>query len=68
MHILQSKQTKLGEKESQELLEKLNISKGQLPKINMTDPSIQDDCQKGDIFKIERSENDELNVYFRVVV
>ena len=33
MHILQPKHTKLKEKEAQELLDKLNISKAQLPKI-----------------------------------
>ena len=68
MNILQPKQTKLSEKEAQELLDKLNISKSQLPKIFSDDPSLPEGCAVGDIIKIERKEEDEINVYYRVVV
>jgi len=68
MHILQPKHSKLNEKDAQELLEKLNISKAQLPKILLTDPSLPENCTVGDIIKIERKEGDKVNLYFRVVV
>jgi len=68
MHILQPKHSKLNEKESEELLKKLNISKAQLPKILMTDPALPEGCEIGKIIKIERKEGDKINVYYRVVV
>ena len=64
MHILQPKHTKLSEKEVTELLNKLNISKAQLPKIFSSDPALPENCQAGEVIKIERSEG----TYFRVVV
>jgi len=64
MHILQSKHTKLNEKESEEFLKKLNLSKAQLPKILSTDAGLPDGCVVGDVIKIERKSGD----YFRVVV
>ncbi len=68
MHILQPKHTKLKEKEIQEVLEKYNISKAQLPKILSDDPAIPEGCVVGDILKIERKEKDKINIYYRVVV
>ncbi len=69
MHILQPKHTKLNEKESQELLKKYNISKSQIPKILQSDAALENmNCQIGDIIKIERAEEDKVNLYFRVVV
>ncbi len=68
MHILQQKQIKLSEKESEKLLTRLNISKDQLPKILLNDASLPEDCKVGDIIKIERKNNSELNIYYRVVV
>ena len=68
MHILQSKHTKLNEKESQDFLEKINISKAQLPKIIITDAALPEGCNIGDIIKIERKEGEEIHIYFRVVV
>jgi DNA-directed RNA polymerase subunit H (RpoH/RPB5) len=68
MNILQPKQTKLSQKEAQELLDKLNISKSQLPKIFSDDASLPEGCTVGDIVKIERKEEGEVNVYYRVVV
>ena len=68
MHILQPKHSKLNEKEIEELLGKLNISKAQLPKILSTDPGLPEECEVGDIIKIERKEGDKVNLYFRAVV
>ncbi|MBU3907492.1 MAG: DNA-directed RNA polymerase subunit H [Nanoarchaeota archaeon] len=68
MHILQPKQTKISEKEAQELLSKLNISKSQIPKILSSDAALPEGAVAGDIIKIERKENDRTTFYFRVVV
>ena len=68
MHVLQPKHTQIKEKEAQELLEKLNISKAQLPKILSSDPSLPEDCKVGDIIKIERKDENKTNIYYRVVV
>lgn len=68
MHILQPKHSKLSEKESKELLERLNISKSQLPKIYAVDPALPQECQLGDIIKVERKEEDKTWLYYRVVV
>ena len=68
MHILQSKHIKLTEKDAEKLLQDLNISKNQLPKILLTDPTLPDVCEVGDIIKIERKEENKINLYFRVVV
>lgn len=68
MHILQSKHSKLNEKEAQELLKNLNISKSQLPKIVASDPNLPEGCGVGEIIKIERKEGDKVNLYFRVVL
>lgn len=70
MHILQPKHTKLSEKESDELLTKLNISRSQLPKIFLTDSALPPGCQVFDIIKIEREDpdNNKIYIYFRVVV
>jgi DNA-directed RNA polymerase subunit H (RpoH/RPB5) len=64
MHILQPKHTKITEKEAEELLKKLNISKAQLPKIFSTDAGLPEGCNVGDVIKIERKSG----VYYRVVV
>lgn len=65
MHVLQSKHSKLSEKEVEKLLEKFNISKSQLPKIFLNDPALPKDCKVGDIIKIERPNG---KIYYRVVV
>ena len=64
MHILQPKHIKLTEKEAEELLKKINVSKAQLPKILSTDAGLPEGCNVGDIIKIERKSG----IYFRVVV
>jgi DNA-directed RNA polymerase subunit H (RpoH/RPB5) len=68
MNTLQPKHIKLHEKEVNELLSRLNISKSQLPKILLNDPALPEGCSIGDMIKIERKEEGELNVYFRVVI
>jgi len=68
MHILQPKHIKLNEKETQELLSKLNISKSQFPKILSSDINLPQGFKIGDIIKIERKEGSKINIYYRVVV
>ena len=68
MHVLQPKHIKLNEEESEKILSKLNVSKSQLPKILSSDPGLPEDCNVGDVIKIERKEEDKVNVYYRVVV
>lgn len=68
MNILQPKHTKLKKEEAEKLLASLNISKAQLPKIFSDDAGLPEGCGVGDIIKIERKEDDKVNVYYRVVV
>lgn len=69
MHILQPKHVKLTEEEAEKLLSELNISKSQIPKILSGDSGLPEECQVGDIVKIERKDEDsKLNIYYRVVV
>ncbi|PIN93723.1 DNA-directed RNA polymerase subunit H [Candidatus Pacearchaeota archaeon CG10_big_fil_rev_8_21_14_0_10_31_24] len=67
MHILQPKHTKLKPEEVKLLFEKYNISIAQLPKVKHTDPALPEGSAVGDVVKIERKEDEEVNVYFRVV-
>ena len=69
MHNLQPKHSKLNEKDSEEFLKKLNISKSQLPKIFSDDPALPENCNIGDIIKIERKTDDgKSTLYYRVIV
>jgi DNA-directed RNA polymerase subunit H (RpoH/RPB5) len=68
MNTLQPKHIKLSEKEATELLNKLNISKSQLPRILSSDPALPEGCNVGDLIKVERKNEGELNVYFRTVI
>jgi DNA-directed RNA polymerase subunit H (RpoH/RPB5) len=69
MHILQPKHSKLKEDDKEKLLEELNISLSQLPKIKQEDVAIEDlKANVGDIIKIERKDEDDIFVYYRVVV
>lgn len=70
MHILQPKHSKLSKKDADELINHINISKAQLPKILSTDPALPEDCVVGDIIKIDRkeAETDKTSVYYRVIV
>jgi len=67
-HILQPKHTKLSEKETQELLQKLNLSKSQLPKILLSDSALPQGCNIGEIIKIERKSEDKTILFYRVIV
>jgi DNA-directed RNA polymerase subunit H (RpoH/RPB5) len=58
----------MSEKESKELLQRLNVSKSQLPKIYASDPALPEGCNSGDIIKIERKDGDKSFFYFRVVI
>jgi len=68
MHVLNPKHIKLKEKEVQDILEKFNISKAQLPRILSDDPALPEECNIGDVIKIERKEEDKTHIYYRVVV
>ena len=68
MHILQPKHSKLKPEEAKKLLEKMNISKSQLPKIKKNDPALPEGCEVGDVIKIERKFDDKIFVFYRVVV
>lgn len=68
MHALQPKHIKLKPEEVKKLLEKYNISISQLPKISKDDPAVPEGCTPGDVLKIERSDRNEVEVYFRAVV
>ncbi len=60
----------LPEDETKELLNKLNITKGQLPKILLSDPVIKKmKANPGDVVRITRkSRTAGSSIYFRVVV
>jgi len=69
-HELVPKHEVLSEEEAKKLLDELNISKGQLPKILKSDPMVQKIKAKvGDIIKITRkSKTAGESIYYRVVV
>lgn len=67
MHTFQPKHSKIKKEEAHELLARYNISLVQLPKIKIDDPAVIDlHLEVGDVVKIERKEEAELNIYFRV--
>jgi DNA-directed RNA polymerase subunit H len=68
MHVLQPRHTKLKPQEAKLLLEKLNITAAQLPKIQKTDAALPAEAKIGDILKIERKTPEGLMVYYRVVI
>lgn len=68
MHILQPKHKKLKQEEVRKLLETYNISVSQLPKIKKDDSAISEEVAVGDVLKIERKEDNKINVFYRVVV
>jgi len=65
MHILQSKHSKVSEKETEKILSNLNVSKSQIPKILLNDPALPEGCKIGDMIKIERETEE---IYYRIVV
>jgi len=68
MHALQPKHSKLKKEDISKLIEKFNISLTQLPKIKLGDPALPENCEIGDIIKIERKSQEGTVEYFRVVV
>ncbi len=68
MHILQPKHSKLKSEEVAKLLEKYNISLTQLPKIKMGDFALPENCDVGDVVKIERKDKGKVVEYYRAVV
>lgn len=68
MHVLQPKQIKLSKEEAEKLLKQYNISLVQLPKIKISDPSLPEGCEIGDVIKIERESDGKKAIYYRVVV
>lgn len=68
MHTLQPKHIRLKPEEVKELAKKYNISVSQLPKVKITDASVPEGCERGDVVKIERKSGDKTREYYRVVV
>jgi len=68
MHILQPKHFKLKAEEVKKLLQELNVSLSQLPKIKFDDPALQKDIQPGDVIKIERKFNEKTVDYYRAAI
>ena len=69
MHILQSKHIRIKKDEFDNLLNNLNISTIQLPKIKINDTALPEGCNVGDIIKIEREDSSgKIEVYYRVIV
>jgi DNA-directed RNA polymerase subunit H (RpoH/RPB5) len=67
MHVLQPNYAKMSSKEVEKLLNDLNISLIQLPKIKLNDPSLPKGCEISDIIKIERVSGGKKTTYYRVV-
>ncbi len=68
-HVLVPKQTRLGPKQKKDLLEKLNATVFDLPKISASDPAIQElGAEVGDVIMVERqSPTAGKTVYYRGV-
>ena len=69
-HILVPKHSKLSEEETTALLEKLNISVNQLPKILKSDPAIRHIAiEPGEVICVERNSSTAGKTnYYRVVI
>ena len=68
MHTLQPKHSKMKPEEVKKLLQELNASLSQLPKIKQEDPALPKDCVSGDVIKIEREMDSKKVNYYRVVI
>lgn len=68
MHILQPKQTILKKEETEKLLEKFDISLSQLPKIKVTDSSLPENVNIGDVVKVQRKDEEGEQTFYRVVI
>lgn len=68
MQALQPKHNKLNHEETEKLMNDLNISLAQLPKIRINDTALPENCKLGDIIKIERKDpTEKVFTYYRVV-
>ena len=67
MHILQPKHKKLKKEEVEQLVDKLNISVSQLPKISKDDVCVPEGSEMGDVLLIEREIEGNIENYYRVV-
>jgi len=68
MHVLQPKHSKLKQEEVNNILNKFNISVGQLPKIKLSDKALPENVKVGEVIKIDRNESNNKNEYYRVVI
>ena len=68
MHILQPKHSKLKTEEVKKLLQELNVSLAQLPKVKSEDAALPEKCVAGDVIKIERKFGEKIVNYYRVVI
>jgi len=69
MHELQPKHSRLNKEEAKKLLEKLNISLSQLPKISLEDPAIiNNNFQIGEVIRIDRKTEEGEIEFFKVIV
>ena len=68
MHILQPRHSKLKPEEVNKLLAEYNISISQLPRIKIKDAALPENCEVGDVIKIERKGKGKIAEFFRVVV
>ncbi|MCH7568139.1 MAG: DNA-directed RNA polymerase subunit H [Nanoarchaeota archaeon] len=68
MHILQPKHIKLKPEEVKALVKKYNISLSQLPKIKSTDAGVPENCESGDVLKIERKQEEKIRACYKVIV
>lgn len=58
----------MSQEESEKLLNELNVTKAQLPKILLGDPGLPEGCQVGDLIRLERKDEEGIAIYYRVVV
>lgn len=68
MHILQPKHSIVEPEKAKKLLEELNISSMQLPKIKKNDPFLPKESNVGDVIKIERKTLEAKIIFYRVVI
>jgi len=68
MHILQPKHFKLKAEEVKKLLQELNVSLSQLPKIRFDDSALPEGIQPGEVIRIERKFNEKTVNYYRVAI
>lgn len=67
MHTIQPKHIKVKPEEVEKLLKKFNIALSQLPKISKKDSALPENCETGDVIKVERK-GDTGEIYYRVVI